>query len=57
MVNNKYLKMTLKNNQIRNEIAMAEDLAEVDNDTLQHVDSNYEGANNQESQSTYSVRK
>ncbi|KAG2233189.1 hypothetical protein INT48_005027, partial [Thamnidium elegans] len=53
MVDNKYLKMTLKNNQIRNEIAVAEDLAEVNNDTLRHANSNYEGADNQESQSTY----
>ncbi|KAI7894488.1 uncharacterized protein EV154DRAFT_498856 [Mucor mucedo] len=57
MINNKYLKMTFENNQIRNEIAMVEDLSEVDNDTLQHVDSNYEGVDNQEGQSTYNIRK
>lgn len=56
MANKKYLKMTLKVSQSQNEVVMAEDLVEVDNDTLQNVDINYQRSDNEESQSTCSVR-
>lgn len=56
MANKKYLKMTLKVSQSQNEITMVEDLVEVDNDTLQNVDINYQRSDNEESQSKYSVR-
>lgn len=56
MINKRYLKMTLKASQIQNEIAMVEDLVEVDNDTLQNVHINNQRSDNEENQSAYNVR-
>ncbi|KAI8636323.1 hypothetical protein BD408DRAFT_426326 [Parasitella parasitica] len=54
MVSKKYLTMTLKAGQIQNEIAMAEDLVQADNDTLQNVGNIDQRSDNEDSQSAYS---